>query len=306
MKKTSLFLLTSVSCAMLCGCYSSPEMQENTYKTQFTRESCGQSETVYQHEGLRQCAEARMAFENDNKKTVTIIPTDGDTLVVPRAYDEQDMFDLNRVYEVVDPRDHSIVSVDEEASYEDMEVSAGFEQGDVIVDENAAEQEEYDQSAALMESETAPVVDEVMDLEFEDVKDDQIPAMDEEVAGEQEQVVQGEDEVVDESRNGGSAQGVTLVVGPLKEDLVISVKTAEQSQKSVAKTTKKVTKTEVTSTQKTTHSTPRAIVTQDQMDTALKQMTNGDDQSAVLADDELPQIPNFQKNEKEVLPREEK
>ena len=303
MKKTSLFLLTSVSCAMLCGCYSSPEMQENTYKTQFTRESCGQSETVYQHEGLRQCAEARMAFENDNKKTVTIIPTDGDTLVVPRAYDEQDMFDLNRVYEVVDPRDHSIVSVDEEASCEDMEMTA-TEQGDVIVDENAVEQEVNDQSAALTESETAPVVDEVMDLEFEEVKDDQIPAIDEEIASEQEQVVQ--DESVDESRNGGSAQGVTLVVGPLKEDLVISVKTADQSQKSVAKTTKKVTKTEVASTQKTTRSTPRAIVTQDQMDTALKQMTNGDDQSAVLADDELPQIPNFQKNEKEVLPREEK
>ena len=275
MKKTSLFLLTSVSCAMLCGCYSSPEMQENTYKTQFTRESCGQSETVYQHEGLRQCAEARMAFENDNKMTVTIIPTDGDTLVVPRAYDEQDMFDLNRVYEVVDPRDHSIVSVDEDASCEDMEMTA-TEQGDVIVDENAAEQEVNDQSAALMESETAPVVDDVMDLEFEEVKDDQIPAMDEEVASEQEQVVQ--DEAVDESRNGGSAQGVTLVVGPLKEDLVISVKTADQSQKSVAKTTKKVTKTEVTSTQKTTRSTQRAIVTQDQMDTALKQMTNGDDQ----------------------------
>ena len=110
MKKTTLILFTSVACISLSACYSTPEMDELRYRTAYEdiEEGCN-AEADYMHEGLRNCIEARMAYDDENKKTVTIVPTKTGTLVIPKTYDDETMMDTSRIYERVDINDHSVV-----------------------------------------------------------------------------------------------------------------------------------------------------------------------------------------------------
>lgn len=113
MKKTLLILLTSVSFLSISACYTTPEMDELRTRVDYenTEEGCS-AEADYLHEGLRNCIESRMAFDDENKKTVTIVPTKKGTLVIPRAYDDETMMDTSRIYERVDINDKTVVIED--------------------------------------------------------------------------------------------------------------------------------------------------------------------------------------------------
>ncbi|MBP5534578.1 MAG: hypothetical protein J6Y03_03635 [Alphaproteobacteria bacterium] len=119
MKKTLLILFASVSFFSVTACYTTPEMDEVRYKNDYENVEGGCSaEADYQHEGLRNCIESRMAYDDENKKTVTIITTKKDTLVIPRTYDDEAMMDTSRIYERVDINDRSVVIEDGSAPKE--------------------------------------------------------------------------------------------------------------------------------------------------------------------------------------------
>ena len=110
MKKTLLILLTSASFLSISACYTTPEMDELRSRVDYEHAEGGcNTEADYLHEGLRNCIESRMAFDDENKKTVTIVPTKKGTLVIPRAYDDETMMDTSRIYERVDINDNTVV-----------------------------------------------------------------------------------------------------------------------------------------------------------------------------------------------------
>ena len=68
MKKTILLFLTSVSCVLLNACYATPEMKPNEYKISYDGgDGVCSAQSEYQHEGLRNCIEQGIAYENSNK-----------------------------------------------------------------------------------------------------------------------------------------------------------------------------------------------------------------------------------------------
>ena len=110
MKKTLLILLTSVSFLSISACYSTPEMNELRSRIDYENAEGGcNTQADYQHEGLRNCIESRMAYDDENKKTVTIVPTKKGSLVIPRSYDDEAMMDVSRIYERVDINDDTVV-----------------------------------------------------------------------------------------------------------------------------------------------------------------------------------------------------
>ncbi|MBE6449456.1 MAG: hypothetical protein E7013_02000 [Alphaproteobacteria bacterium] len=283
MKKTALFVLTS--CA-LAGCYTSPEMTENKYRQYYSdTEICG-TETMYQNKNLRDCIEGRLADEDLNKKTVSIVEVKNSLpLVVPKTDDDEEMLDASRVYEVVDIRKDASVVVEngvaseEEIKKDDVEVSDQTvttdeinqqeSVADEVVSQESAKEEVREQEQTAQE-EVVVVEDFEKDAEnklpeFVDGEMVEVPALDsreEDVQADNIEVVddvvhRGNDVVVDDleenkisdgvlvensetvqSDNGNaqSINGVTLVVGPLKEDLVIEVKTAAEKKEEASQT----------------------------------------------------------------------
>jgi len=205
MKKTTLFLLSSVS--VLIGCYSSPEMNENRYEEMYQNSTatCRQPEESYQHKGLRSCLETRIAWDNAHKKTVTIIPNDrGLPLVLPKTYDSEKMLEENRVYEVIDSNSNAVFVND----------SADF-----VADE----------TTEVAASETV-TINEVVELAPVPTQENTAHCTEEEEFIEQTTEITSVDSC-DVADSSGCSKGVTLVMGPLKEELIISVKSAKVQEK---------------------------------------------------------------------------
>lgn len=258
MKKTTLLLLST---CLLCGCYSTPEMNEVRYSHRMTQNPLGcDSVGSYQNEGLRNCIESRMAYEDANKKTVTIIPTDNGTLVVPKTGDDEDMKDPSRVYEVVEPKSNTQIVIKDEALTEDSAAAAQASETQVVVDENvsannAGAQVAEDvqvQKAIDAPADTQEVV-EIDDVASTDMLDEQGAEYETLNAANDGDDVAQEDEsdthqvtTTTTTTTSPAVEGVTLVVGPLKEDLTISVKTNQSAAKTTTKTrtVKKVKKIE--------------------------------------------------------------
>lgn len=257
MKKTTLLLLST---CLLCGCYSTPEMNEVRYSHRMTQNPLGcDSVGSYQNEGLRNCIESRMAYEDANKKTVTIIPTDNGTLVVPKTGDDEDMKDPARVYEVVEPKSNTQIVIKNESLTEDS-AAAQASETQVVVDENvsannAGAQVSEDvqvQKATDAPADTQEVV-EIDDVASTGMLDEQGAEYETLNAANEGDDVAQEDErdthqvtTTTTTTTSPAVEGVTLVVGPLKEDLTISVKTNQNAAKTTTKTrtVKKVKKIE--------------------------------------------------------------
>ncbi len=123
MRKTTLFLLSSVS--ILAACYTSPEMNEGRYEDLYLEDesACRYNDNLYQHKGLRRCLEDKVAYENSNKKTVQIIQQkDGMALVVPKTYDDSLMIEKNRVYQVIE-HDSNTIFVDSKANVSEEDIA---------------------------------------------------------------------------------------------------------------------------------------------------------------------------------------
>ena len=300
MKKTTLLLLTS--CA-LAGCYTSPEMTENKYRDFYSDTSiCGTS-TMYQNKELRECIENSLADEDQNKKTVSILPLpNGDTLVVPKTDDDAELKDVKRVYEVVDIKTQSSVVIEngqmtEKITEVDVLVSSSEDQ---TVQEITIE-EEIPQIEEVINAEEK-IIEDLIDEEqlgvVEELIEEQAQSTDEAVIPEETEVIEIEEtsETVveksfDETTLNGMADGVTLVVGPLKEDLVIEVKSAGQKKKTV--------ETKTTKTQTKTIQSPVIEENAQKIDeTREKQIAEGRKKAEERR--------KLQKKQKEVLPIEEK
>jgi len=238
MKKTILLLLTSVSCVLMSACYTTPEMDENKYRLSYEEGEIGcNTQADYQHEGLRECIEKRMAYEDAHKKTVTIIPTENGTLVIPKAQGDVDMMDTSRVYEVVGGESVNVVvedgtSPDSALTQTTVTIEAVEKDNtDETVDEAVVEGnqetiegelvafEEVDENGALTEK-----TDEVIDAVEEDQEPEEFAATAQSLAT----------ETSVNASEGANGQTVTLVVGPLKEDLVVSVKSTPAVQTEVS------------------------------------------------------------------------
>ncbi len=259
MKKTTLLLLST---CLLYGCYSAPEMNEVRYSHRMTQNPLGcDSVGSYQNEGLRNCIESRMAYEDANKKTVTIIPTDNGTLVVPKTGDDEDMKDPSRVYEVVEPKSNTQIVIKDESLAEGNAVAQASET-QVVVDEsvsvdNASAQVSEDvqgqEAATADEPAVTQEVVEVDDATSSDMVEDQgaeyetLSAIDDtETTTQEDEGDTHEETTTTTTTTSPAVEGVTLVVGPLKEDLTISVKTKQNAAKTTTKTrtVKKVKKIE--------------------------------------------------------------
>lgn len=280
MKKTTLLLLTS--CA-LAGCYTAPEMTENKYRDFYSDTSvCGTS-TMYQNQKLRECIENRLAEDEKNKKTVSILPLEnGDTLVVPKTADDAKLKDTTRVYEIVDIRENAPVVVEEGNS---TEIQQEEVTDNIVVEEDTTKPVETTETTAVVETliEQAPIVEEAE--QFEEPKDaDTFIELEES----SEVIVETNDE---ETTSQNAADGVTLVVGPLKEDLVIEVKSAGEKKKTVEKKT--------TKTQTKTVQTPiKKSFSAEEIEQQRKERI---EQARKRAEER-----RMQKKQKEVLPIEEK
>ena len=260
MKKTILLLLTSVSCVLVSACYTTPEMNENKYKLSYEDGlAVCKAQTDYQHEGLRNCIERAIAYDDAHKKTVTIIPTEQGTLVVPKAYDDEDMMDTSRVYEVVGGENVNVVveegaapntevtqttititeiekeKTDEatqeiiEEAQEDQDVSDETNE-EIVIDEVVQDNQEE----VAPSNETTELLDETIEAEI--LQQQEEPAEVEKEEPVQEATDIEENALTQETANvsGQNGQTVTFVVGPLKEDLVVSVKPAAEQTTAVA------------------------------------------------------------------------
>lgn len=253
MKKTTLLLLTS--CA-LAGCYTAPEMTENKYRDFYSDTSvCGTS-TMYQNEKLRNCIENRLNKEKN--KTVSVMPLpNGDTLIVPKTPDDAELKDVNRVYEVVDVRAQTSVVIEDgqmtETITEEVVVQSETNETAEADETNVANEETAEQEVVeteLIEGELVeetPDTPETEDIENEVVEIEETPDT-EDLENEVVETEETSETTVEENNQKTTtsqmADGVTLVVGPLKEDLVIEVKSAGEKKKTVeTKTTKTQTKT---------------------------------------------------------------
>ena len=314
MKKTTLLLLTS--CA-LAGCYTTPEMTENKYRDFYSDTSvCGTS-TMYQNKNLRECIENRLEEEDKEKKTISILPLpNGETLIVPKTQDDLELKDTNRVYEVIDIRTQTSVVIENgQMPEEAINLKETETQENIILnEEQSAEQktEETEEAKELTEaSDATEEIEEAKELtEASDASDEtletletfeeveELKEMDATVPEEQIEVVEFEEIEETIIGNGGQdtkteqmADGVTLVVGPLKEDLVIEVKSAREKKSTVeTKTTKTQVKTVQPPTEETTTLTKEEI--------REKRIAEARKKAAERR--------NLQKNQKEVLPKEEK
>ena len=288
MKKTTLLLLTS--CA-LAGCYTAPEMTENKYRDFYSDTSvCGTS-TMYQNKNLRECIEKRLAEEDKNKKTVTILPMpNGDTLIVPKTEDDAELKDVNRVYEVIDVNAQTSVVIEEgQMTAEKTQI----EEAGIAVIEDTVEAQE-----GVIEE----LIEEVDELtEQEDAEEQETTASNEddvasnETTEESIEIEEMSETTVEENGQTTTtkqmADGVTLVVGPLKEDLVIEVKSAGKKEKTVeTKTTKTQTKTVQAPVKKTT-----SVSAEEMREKRIAE-----------ARKKAEERRNLQKKQKEVLPTEEK
>ena len=293
MKKTTLLLLTS--CA-LAGCYTAPEMTENKYRDFYSDESiCGTS-TMYQNEKLRECIEKRLAEEDKNKKTVTILPMpNGDTLIVPKTEDDAELKDINRVYEIVEVKTQTSVVIEEgqmtaaETTEETAEKTEAKEENITVIEDTVEAQE------GIIE-ELIEEVDELKEFEASEGQDnEENESAEAEDYSETVEVEETSETIVEENDQTTTtkqmADGVTLVVGPLKEDLVIEVKSAGEKKKTVeTKTTKTQTKTVQAPVKKTTSLSPEEMR----------------EKRIAEARKKAEERRNLQKKQKEVLPTEEK
>ena len=338
----ALFVLTS--CA-LAGCYTSPEMTENKYRQYYSdTEICG-TETMYQNKNLRDCIENRLVDEDLNKKTVSIIEVKNSLpLVVPKTDDDEEMLDVNRVYEVIDIRKDTSVVVEngvaseEETKKDEENVSDDIAKAEENVSDDTAKAEEsvsQDNVAdeVVVQEKATEVVETLESLEEkaenklpefvdgemvnapvvenheESVQSDSIEVVDSVVRQGQDTVVNDLDknEVLDEvivedsdvvqSKDGNTqlANGVTLVVGPLKEDLVIEVKTASGKKEDVSET-KEVKTIKANDVQR------KGMTTQKWRDMTIEQRR----EEFKKRRQEARERQKNMKNEKEVLPIEEK
>ncbi len=172
MKKTTLLLLTSVSC-LLSACYTTPEMDENKYRVYYeNNDKCCDTQSVYQNSGLRNCIEEQMAKDDANKKTVTIIPTERGTLVVPKAVGDEEMKDTNRVYEVVDISKTDTVVIKEGSSSAQVTATTAtvtvteVEKSEVVEDVTSVEDfTSVETTLTSVSEETLPAGDENQDVE---------------------------------------------------------------------------------------------------------------------------------------------
>jgi len=227
MKKTTLFLLSSVS--VLIGCYSSPEMNENRYEEMYQNSTatCRQPEESYQHKGLRSCLETRIAWDNAHKKTVTIIPNDrGLPLVLPKTYDSEKMLEENRVYEVIDSNSNAVF-VNDSADFVADETTEVAASETVTINEvvELAPVPTQENTAHCTEEEECVIEEEIVEECAEDVCDN----VEEEFIEQTTEITSVDScDVADSS---GCSKGVTLVMGPLKEELIISVKSAKVQEK---------------------------------------------------------------------------
>lgn len=285
MKKTTLLLLTS--CA-LAGCYTAPEMTENKYRDFYSDESiCGTS-TMYQNEKLRECIEKRLAEEDENKKTVTILPMpNGDTLIVPKTEDDAELKDVNRVYEVVEVKAQTSVVIEE--GQMTTEKTEAKEENITVIEDTVEAQE------GIIE-ELIEEVDELKEFEASEGQDnEENESAEAKDYSETVEVEETSETIVEENgqttTTSQMADGVTLVVGPLKEDLVIEVKSAGEKKKTVeTKTTKTQTKT---------------IQAPEKKDVRQK-IEDAREKRLAEARKKAEERRNLQKNQKEVLPTEEK
>ena len=322
MKKTLLILLTTVACLSLVACYTTPEMDELRLRTDYESTEGGCSAyTNYMHEGLRNCIESSIEYDEQTKKTVTILPTDSGTVVVPRAYDDETMMDTDRIYERVDINDNSVEityesapkgtvgqavtttttetvstkTVSESVSKTSAAVSAEATSEKAVDETESEEKEENEENeespVVVEETETVLETEIVTDpkttveaevvaepgtiLEIEEVTDENNTAVVDNV-----KEVESETEVETAATDSEKGRKVTVVVKPLREDLVVSVDLDGGSNAAAKKT-----ETSTVQTKKTT-----VVKTQKKKEGASVQ--------------EKTKI--FKKNEKEVLPIEEK
>ena len=261
MKKTTLLFLSTVG--VLAGCYTSPEMDEKRYENLYISSSaaCRQPEDTYQHKGLRSCLENRIAWDNAHKKTVEIIPNDkGLPLVVTKTTDGV-MVKETRGYK--NGSSESGVYADEEAYWLNPEAAAQYE------DCMNSGQDKDACSVYIEEGLLAPMVDEEGNLyavtsETEtmsgqsdadglvSVKTEEVVVSTEAAGGalpccqpdcdyecddectETEEVVETTTKTPavqqQQLTSGNAGAGLTLVMGPLNEELVISIKSANAQQ----------------------------------------------------------------------------
>ena len=265
-------------------------------------------------------------------------------LVVPKTDDDEEMLDVNRVYEVIDIRKDTSVVVEngvaseEETKKDEENVSDDIAKAEENVSDDTAKAEEsvsQDNVAdeVVVQEKATEVVETLESLEEkaenklpefvdgemvnapvvenheESVQSDSIEVVDSVVRQGQDTVVNDLDknEVLDEvivedsdvvqSKDGNTqlANGVTLVVGPLKEDLVIEVKTASGKKEDVSET-KEVKTIKANDVQR------KGMTTQKWRDMTIEQRR----EEFKKRRQEARERQKNMKNEKEVLPIEEK
>ena len=245
MKKTLLILLTSISFLSVTACYTAPEMDELKYKVDYEEGGCN-VEADYMHEGLRNCIESRIAYNDENKKTVTIVPTKDGTLVIPRTYDDETMMDTSRIYERVDINDTSVVIEDGSAPKDVGTESVGESKTDVTIvevsktasEEVVVKKETADESEKTEETivETEIVADPEIKVTAEVVAEPETVVEVEKTRGDIEvkkTITVSQKEAVESEAASSAAttkeigvntkETVTVVVDPMKKDVVVSI-----------------------------------------------------------------------------------
>ena len=122
MKKTTLFLTCALPLA-LTACYSTNEsenLRQQARRDYQALHGC-QTQAVYQHKYFKECA-VQTALEKEKKhKTVHLMEDlEGRSLVIPYASDNEQMLDPSMVYPVVDITMTEVVIKEGKLTQEDM------------------------------------------------------------------------------------------------------------------------------------------------------------------------------------------
>ncbi len=174
MKKTTLFLTCALPLA-LTACYSTNEsenLRQQARRDYQALHGC-QTQAVYQHKYFKECA-VQTALEKEKKhKTVHLMEDlEGRSLVIPYASDNEQMLDPSMVYPVVDITMTEVVIKEGKLTQEDMlkDQQGKEENTESPLDKEMTaqtdeEKENVSENETQSESESSEITETVTDVE---------------------------------------------------------------------------------------------------------------------------------------------